>query len=122
MDQSTHEVRLASWRQIVERFQERPHGQSTKEWLRENNIPEKRYYYWMRKIRKLTFEASKSDMPSITAPKLPATFAEIPAHEIFDQTGTPAITIRTQNATVEISSAISEALMIKLVKAVSHAL
>ena len=45
MDQSTHEVRLASWRQIVERCQERPHGQSTKEWLQENNIPEKRYYY-----------------------------------------------------------------------------
>ena len=33
MDKTTHEVRIANWRSIIEQCQARPEGQSAKQWL-----------------------------------------------------------------------------------------
>ena len=52
MNQTTHEVRIANRTQIVNNCQSCPKGQTTKQWLSENQIPEKQYYYWLRKVRK----------------------------------------------------------------------
>ena len=54
MDQTTHEMRLVNWKSIIEQCQSRPEGMSAKQCLRDNEIPEKQYYYWLRKLRKLT--------------------------------------------------------------------
>jgi len=51
MDQSTHEVRLANWKAVIERCQTRPKGQTAKQWLDANGISSKKYYYWLRKVR-----------------------------------------------------------------------
>ena len=56
MDQSTHEVRRKQWLSIITECQARPEGSTTvREWLSENNIKEKAYYYWLRKFRKEAF-------------------------------------------------------------------
>lgn len=52
MDNTTHQVRLAQWMQIVEACNRRPEGMTAKQWLNDNNISEKRYYYWQRRVRK----------------------------------------------------------------------
>ena len=52
MDQSTHDVRRANWLNIVNQCQGRPVGMSAKQWLEENGIKEKAYYYWLRKFRR----------------------------------------------------------------------
>ena len=121
MDQTTHEVRLASWKAIIEQCQARPEGQSAKQWLAENNVSEKQYYYWLRCARRSVLGengAATTDSKPLPA----ASFVEIPAREVFPSNGGNAVTIRTRNATIKISSAVSEALLLELVKAVAHAL
>jgi hypothetical protein len=41
MDQSTHEVRLANWKAVIEQCQTRPKGQTAKQWLDANGISSK---------------------------------------------------------------------------------
>lgn len=52
MDNTTHQVRLAQWMQIVEAYNRRPEGMTAKQWPNDNNISEKRYYYLQRRVRK----------------------------------------------------------------------
>ena len=56
MDQSTTNIRLASWKTTIESCQARPEGMSVRQWLAENQIPEKQYYYWQRKVRRLAYD------------------------------------------------------------------
>lgn len=62
MDKITHEVRLANWADIIKRCQERPEGQSAKQWIADNGINEKTYYYWQRRVRMELFEKAVSFM------------------------------------------------------------
>lgn len=52
MDQLTHTVRRSNWINIIRQCQGRPAGTTAKQWLAENDISEKSYYYWLRKIRR----------------------------------------------------------------------
>lgn len=128
MDQSTHEVRLASWEAVVRRCQERPKGTTTKQWLADNDIPDKQYYYWLRKIRKRALADSAENLPAVSELRqLPTvSFAEIPAESITDPIDKDetdaAVVIKTAKATIRLSSAVSESTLLKLVKAVAHAL
>ena len=80
MDKSTHEIRLAQWKRIIEQCQHRPEGQSIKQWLADNQIKEKTYYYWQRKIRKDVIEQMRGNvaLPSVSTQKSSiVSFAEI---------------------------------------------
>lgn len=55
MDQITHNVRSAQWLEIVTQCQNRPEGTTVKQWLSDNGIKEKAYYYWLRKFRKQAY-------------------------------------------------------------------
>ena len=126
MDQTTHEVRISNWKSIVEQCQSRPKGQTTKQWLKDNGISDKQYYYWLRKLRKLAYNESHSEEtsfpPAAVMQTSPIPFAEIPAQDILIPGSEPAVTIKTKKSLIQISSSVSETLMIELVKAVSHAL
>lgn len=130
MDQSTSSIRLANWKAIIESCQSRPEGTSARQWLAENQIPEKQYYYWQRKVRNLAYEEMENSLPAVSAPGSVVTFAEIPISpkevcEARPDPGAelpPAVTIKTRGSTIEISSLISDDLMVKLVKEVTHAL
>ena len=52
MDNSTHEIRFTRWKQIIEQCQNREEGQTAKQWMADNQVSEKSYYYWLRKIRR----------------------------------------------------------------------
>lgn len=56
MDQITHDVRGSQWLEIITQCQNRPEGTTAKQWMADNGINEKSYYYWLRKFRKLFFE------------------------------------------------------------------
>ena len=45
MDQLTHTVRRSNWIKIIRQCQDRPAGTTAKQWLAENDISEKSYYY-----------------------------------------------------------------------------
>ena len=56
MDQTTHELRLSNWKSIIASCQGRPDRQTAREWLAENNVSEKQYYYWLRRLRRQACE------------------------------------------------------------------
>ena len=65
MDQSTHDVRMTNWLNIISQCQNRPTGISAKQWLAENDVNEKSYYYWLRKIRREAYE-HRAELPDVT--------------------------------------------------------
>lgn len=75
MDQSTHDVRRANWLNIVNQCKERPSDVSAKQWLTDNGIKEKAYYYWLHKFRKEAY-----DQMQVSAVATPAeiSFSEVP--------------------------------------------
>ncbi|MDO4649728.1 MAG: IS66 family insertion sequence element accessory protein TnpB [Eubacteriales bacterium] len=80
MDPTTMEVRKAQWAQIINACQARPVGTTVKQWLLDNEIPEKRYYYWQRKLREDAYEMlqEKNALPAVAQKEAPVEFAEIP--------------------------------------------
>lgn len=123
MDKSTHEIRALNWAAIIEQCQARPDGQSAKQWLAANNVPEKQYYYWQRKLRKQFYEKSLTPALPEPAENCPpaVAFAEIPADEIISSKPVTAVTIKSRKLTLEISSAVPASSMIEIVKAVANA-
>lgn len=123
MDKTTHEVRLANWKAVIERCQNRSKGQTAKEWLDANGISTQKYYYWLRKVRSDVYKQASAALIPSEEERLPAvSFAEIPAKDVLSLNDPSAVVIKTKKSTIEIPTNIPESLMIKLVKAVSHAL
>ena len=56
MDKCTHDVRRANWLNIINQCQERPANVTVHQWLKDNDIKEKSYYYWLRKFRKESYD------------------------------------------------------------------
>lgn len=51
---STREYHLSKWFRIVKEC--RNSGTSVKDWCKQNNVDEKHFYYWQRKIRETATE------------------------------------------------------------------
>ena len=114
MDQLTHTVRRSNWINIIRQCQDRPAGTTAKQWLAENDISEKSYYYWLRKIRREV--TNPSDL----------SFVEIPVKTALDTAPvptvpaamTPVAVIRSGRLTLELSNDISESLLCRLLQEV----
>jgi putative transposase len=77
MDKIVHDVRRNQWLSIVSACQKRPEGMTIKQWLAENGVKEKAYYYWQRKFRTeicAKFAENKKELPSVNSTE----FVEIP--------------------------------------------
>lgn len=122
MDQSTHDVRRASWSGIITECQQRPANVSARQWLADNGIKEKAYYYWLRKFRREVCE--EMQLPAVKTPE-DVSFAEIdvPAQvpAVLPASGHAAATIRVGGIALEISNGISEQLLKMLLREVVHA-
>lgn len=132
MDKCTHEVRLAQWTRIIQQCQNRPQGQPACQWLKENGINSKSYYYWLRKIRRNTYTqaadtaGSLSCIPPEEHTDQNITFAEIPfqpnsTNNELSYSFQPVAVIKTNQATVALSDSISDRLLARILQEVSHA-
>lgn len=126
MDKTTHEVRLEQWKEIVRRCQARPENQTAKEWLAENGISDKRYYYWLRQIRREAYEEIKGESLPAALEASGITFAEVsfsgcPAHPDSVQGFSPDAVIQAGHMTVAVSNSISSDLLERIMEAVNHA-
>ena len=63
MDQSIHDVRRSNWLNIVNECQQMPANMTVKQWLADNGIKEKSYYYWLRKSRKEAYGKCRCRQP-----------------------------------------------------------
>lgn len=122
MDQSTHDVRRANWLNIITECQQRPAGVSAKQWLADNGIQEKTYYYWLRKFRREACE--QIQLPAVT------TQAEVSFAEFHVQAPSPVkltaadhavAAIHANGIILEIAGGISEPLLKMLLQEVIHA-
>lgn len=128
MDQTTHEVRSTQWKDIILRCQNRPAEMSAKQWMEENQINEKSYYYWQRKIRKIAFAQMdySTELPAVQQGNAQVSFAEIrvPDNQVSDniaETFQPSVVIKTPSLTVALSNTISDSLLTRILHEVSHA-
>lgn len=69
MDKGTQELRLMHWAELVKEC----YNSGMK--VRENDIDEKRYYYWQRKVRQEVLQIQET---STTAVEKVTTFAQLP--------------------------------------------
>lgn len=127
MDQSTHDVRRTNWLNIVNQCQSRPTDMSVKQWLEENDIKEKAYYYWLRKFRKEAYNQMQLPVVSTGAD---VTFTEVAMPVVAAGTetipraaspGSAVAVIKRSGLTIELSNDISEGLLSRLLQEVSHA-
>ena len=136
MDRSTYEIRLGHWAQVVQAANARPKGQLLKDWLSENDISKDQYYYWQRKVRTAVYNRLQEDkeLPAVSAPDTDISFIEVPvpkqpaAQSPVCQTGkdvaairTPAALIQAGNVSIVVSNDISETLLLRILREVSHA-
>ena len=124
MDQTTYQVRLESWKRIIARCQTRPEGQSARQWLPDNNnISDKQFNIGFVKSRSQGYGEMQNNLPSLPEAKDHAvSFAEISTEQLLPAETAPAVIIRIKNSTIEISAVASEEMVVRIVKAVSHAL
>ena len=127
MDQCTHEVHAEYWKKIIQACGQRPVGQSAKSWMDENDIREQSYYHWQRRFREQAYEEIKENasVPAV-AEKAELTFVEVPCHtstetNTYMVSDNPVATIRTATLQIDISNEISETLLSRIIREVSHA-
>ena len=126
MDQLTHNVRRANWLNIINQCQERPANVTVRQWLKDNDIKEKSYYYWLRKFCKESYD--QMQLPAAAEEPVEISFVEFaaPTSEKAVSTqdslnSTTTAVIRHGDITLEISNDISEAVLRLLLKEVFHA-
>ena len=140
MDHTTTEVRLASWRTVIEQCQQRPEGMTIKQWLQDNNIKRDQYFYYQRRLRQAAFaeaEARGSHLPAVRQASEVA-FAELPSETVsaacasasetlednpltVDTGFRPDAVVRTDAGTIEFSNTVSEPLLRNLLEVMCHA-
>ena len=79
MDQCTHEVRTQYWKNIIAQCNQRPEGQTAKQWLDTHGICKQTYYRWQRLIRREIFARTSSASGMLpSSENTEVAFAEIP--------------------------------------------
>ena len=122
MDHITHEMRLANWKSIIEQCHARPEGKTIKQWLSEQGIHEKQYYYWQRRVRKEAYDQMKNLPVMESASSL--AFAELPYRSAMSQSVAqfkPDAVIRSSKVTIELSNSISDHLLSRILGGLGHA-
>ncbi len=126
MDLITHDVRSRHWGEIIAQCQAKPEGISTKQWLKENGVKEKAYYYWLRKFRKQTYAMIQTDKSSdCNASVEGISFYELPAVLQAEDTKkykvAPDAVIAINDVRVELFNSASESLIRNILAGTRHA-
>lgn len=96
------EIKLKQWTEIIREC--RSSGQPVRSWCIEHDVDEKRYYYWLRKIRE---QACNSMEHPVLADENKCEFAQIQPTVSFRQV-VPVIKIYIGEFTVEIFDGMSQ--------------
>lgn len=125
MDKITHEARLNNWKHIIEECNNRPNGVTVKQWLSDNGIHEKVYYYWLRRVRQAAYDQLKTENTGslVPSPNNSVSYAEITLTQSIptrSRDNTVAV-LSTGNISIDISESASEEFLIKLMRAMKHA-
>lgn len=123
MDQITHEIRRQHWLSIVNACQTRTEDITVKQWLKDNGVKEKAYYYWLRKFRR---ESIEHQIRAIS-PDNKVSLAEIllqnePVNNDFTPGFKADAIIKTESCIIVLSNTASESLCRIIMEGLKHAL
>lgn len=118
MDKTENEKNLVKWTPIIQKC--RSSGIGVRPWCRENNVSEKQFYYWERRIKGKDFETQKENKSQNQA-----NFVELPvsiSSSINRSTPTfrADMVIHVENNVLEISNTVSENLLSMVLKVISN--
>ncbi len=123
MDKTTHQVRFAQRTQIIEACNQRPSGMTAKQWLADNNISDKSYYYWQRRIRNKIANST-----SVTSSNNEITFADITNPSFSNSSEyhyadgfTADAIIKCGNSVIALSNSVSDTMLSKILEVVVYA-
>lgn len=132
MDQITHDVRSSQWLEIITQCQNRPEGTTAKQWMADNGISEKSYYYWLRKFRKQAYSQMTETPTAISAgnkisfaevsisPKQTANVATFTSESSVEAIR-PIAVIKNTNISIALTNEISGDLLSCILREVAHA-
>jgi hypothetical protein len=117
MDKITHEMRLIQWEPIIRACHNS--GISVKSWCLENNVNERQYYYWQRRVRGEAYEAlEKAEF------QRQPNFVQLPV-PVDPSRNTSSFTtemiIHIGNNVLELSNTVSEELLSRVFRVISDA-
>jgi len=132
MDQITHNVRSAQWLEIVTQCQNRPEGTTVKQWLSDNGIKEKAYYYWLRKFRKQAYAqmhllstevsvGSDISFAEVSIPDQRPTGIPKATEETTVEAIRPVAVIKNTDITIALTNEVSDSLLSRILREVAHA-
>lgn len=108
-----HQHRLQTWTPVIHECKNS--GMTIKAWCAENNVNEKQFYYWQRRVR----EEVLGQM--VIANTQNPTFIQIPDDPKQKKSFTPDMILNCGNYSLELSNTISPELLSMLIKVISHA-
>lgn len=132
MDQITHDVRSSQWLEIITQCQNRPEGTTAKQWMANNGISEKSYYYWLRKFRKQACSQMTETSTAISvgneisfaevsiSPKQSANIAAFTLENSVEAIR-PVAVIKNANISIALTNEISEGLLSRILLEAAHA-
>ncbi len=132
MDQITHDVRSSQWLEIITQCQNRPEGTTAKQWMADNGISEKSYYYWLRKFRKQAYSQMTETSTAISVGN-EISFAEVPispkqtvnvtafSSESPVEAIRPVAVIKNADISIALTNEISEGLLSRILLEAAHA-
>ena len=126
MDQITHDIRRNQWLSIVTACQSRPEGTTAKQWLVDNGISDKAYYYWLRKFRNEAYEHMSSDHNTNIPIRSGNSFAEISINarhqeNVLPFSFSPDAVIRSGDHMIALSNSASDSLVRSIMEVLNHA-
>lgn len=116
--QVAHQYRLAQWAPIIQECKKS--DMNVKDWCLDNNVNEKRYYYWQRKIR----QELSGTLVERQETKSPSTFIPIshlkPSLEKTSSPFQPDLILSVGSIKLEIANSVSPALLNEMLKVLNH--
>lgn len=113
---TTREYRLSQWFPIIKTCRES--GMTVKTWCQKNDVNEKQFYYWQRKLR----ETAISALPEGTAklPKFVPLLPSVKTSALPLATFIPSMVIRVGTASIELSDHVPPELLASVLRVISH--
>ncbi|WP_333646053.1 IS66 family insertion sequence element accessory protein TnpA [Lacrimispora sp.] len=116
MDKITHEVRLTNWTKLIQECLSS--GLSKKQWCLQNQIDEKQFYYWQRRVREEIYAEQVSAAPV----ELSTSFVEVPSLSKVKEPKSTNVSaqIHVNGCTIEIADSASDEFLHRLLLALSY--
>ena len=117
----THQYRLSKWAPIIKEC--KSSDLTVKNWCLENDVNEKRYYYWQRKLREslVTTMIEKTVTKEQPTTFIPMMKPQTPSTAVTSFSSfTPDMVLDTGSYRLEISNAINPQLLSEMMKVLHH--